>query len=215
MAMTGTRRAVFLDKDGTLIEDIPYNVDPARIRLLPGAAEGLHALHRAGYLLVVVSNQSGVARGYFPESALLAVEERLRALLAGVGVPLAGFYYCPHHPDGVVPEYAISCLCRKPSHGLLVRASREHDIDRRASWFVGDILDDMEAGHRAGCRTILIDNGGETLWELSPDRTPDHVAPDLAAAARIITGEEPETIWQPGIPLPGHAVKGALHAPSD
>lgn len=188
MAVIGTRRAVFLDKDGTLIADVPYNVDPARIRLLPGAAVGLRALHRAGYLLVVVSNQSGVARGFFPEAALTAVEARLRALLADAGVPLAGFYYCPHHPDGVVPGYAVSCLCRKPSHGLVIRAAREHGINRAASWFVGDILDDVEAGHRAGCRAILIDPGGETLWELSPARTPDHVAPDLAAAARIITG---------------------------
>src|SRR4051794_11719416 len=183
MAVTMRRRAVFLDKDGTLIEDIPYNVDPARIRLLPGTAEGLRAMHRAGFLLIVVSNQSGVARGYFPEAALVAVENRLHALFAEIGVPLAGFYYCPHHPDGAVPEYAISCLCRKPWHGLLVRASREHEIDRDASWLIGDILDDIEAGHRAGCRAILIDNGGETLWELGPDRTPDHVAPDLAAAA--------------------------------
>lgn len=213
--MIGTRRAVFLDKDGTLIEDVPYNVDPARIRLLPGATAGLRALHRAGFLLFVVSNQSGVARGYFPETALAVVESRLRGLLAEVGVPLAGFYYCPHHPDGVVPEYAVSCLCRKPSHGLLVRASREHDIDQGASWLVGDILDDMEAGHRAGCRTILIDNGGETLWELSPDRTPDHVAPDLAEAARIITREMPEPVWRPGMPVSGEHAKGAIHAPSD
>lgn len=215
MAMIGTRRAVFLDKDGTLIEDVPYNVDPARIRLLPGAAEGLRALHRAGYLLIVVSNQSGVARGYFPETALVAVEERLRALLAAVGVPLAGFYYCPHHPDGVVPEYAVSCLCRKPSHGMLIRAGRDHDIDHSASWFVGDILDDIEAGHRAGCGAILIDNGGETLWELSPDRTPDHLAADLAQAARIITEDAPEPVWQPGLPASDAQTRGALHAPSD
>lgn len=215
MALNGKQRAVFLDKDGTLIEDVPYNVDPARIRLLPGAAEGLRAMHRAGFLLIVVSNQSGVARGLFPEAALAAVEERLRALLAEIGVPLAGFYYCPHHPDGLVPEYAVSCLCRKPSHGLLVRAGHEHGIDRAASWLVGDILDDIEAGHGAGCRTILIANGGETLWELSPDRTPDHVATDLEEAARIIGGDAPETVWQPDLPVAAEQSKGALHAPSD
>src|SRR4051794_19576821 len=96
--------AVFLDKDGTLVEDVPYNVDPARIRLGPGAAAGLSALHAAGYRLVVVSNQSGVARGLFPVSALVAVADRLRELLDDAGVPLAGFYYCPHHPDGSVRE---------------------------------------------------------------------------------------------------------------
>src|SRR3954470_4364570 len=117
--------AVFLDKDGTLIEDVPYNVDPARIRLMPGAAGGLRALDAAGYRLIVVSNQSGVARGYFEEAALAAVEARLRELLAEAGVPLAGFYYCPHHPEGSVAAYAVECSCRKPQPGLLVRAARE------------------------------------------------------------------------------------------
>src|SRR3954470_4144135 len=107
-------KAVFLDKDGTLIEDVPYNVDPERIRLAPGAEQGLRLLHAAGYGLVVISNQSGGARGFFEEEALLAVEQRLRDLLAGAGVPLLGFYYCPHHPEGVVPNLAVACGCRKP-----------------------------------------------------------------------------------------------------
>src|SRR5512135_594119 len=98
-------RAVFLDKDGTLIVDEPYNVDPERVELLPGVLEGLQKLQAAGYRLIVVTNQSGVARGLFPGSALLGVEERLRQLLAKAGVPLAGFYYCPHHPQGIVASY--------------------------------------------------------------------------------------------------------------
>ena len=123
MAMM-TERAVFLDKDGTLIEDVPYNVDPALMRFLPGTAEGLRAIHAAGFRLIVVSNQSGVARGYFPETALAAVEARLRAMFAEAGVPLAGFYYCPHHPDGSVDRYAVRCHCRKPSAGMVERAAR-------------------------------------------------------------------------------------------
>src|SRR5262249_37257404 len=107
-------RAVSLDKDGTLIEDVPYNVDPAQIRLLPGAALGLRALHDAGYQLFVVSNQSGVARGLFAEEALEPVERRLHELLADIGVPLSGFYYCPHHPEGVSRPYAMVCSCQKP-----------------------------------------------------------------------------------------------------
>ncbi len=189
-----SRRAVFLDKDGTLVEDVPYNVDPARIRLTAGAVEGLRALHAAGYRLVVISNQSGVARGYFPEAALAAVEGRLRELLHAAGVPLAGFYYCPHHPHGVVPAYAVACGCRKPAPGLIERAAREHGLDLARSWFVGDILDDVQAGRAAGCTTVLLDNGHETEWVLTPERRPHHTAADLAEAAALITartGEDP------------------------
>ncbi len=183
-------RAVFLDKDGTTIIDVPYNVDPVRMTLAPGAAEGLPLLHRLGYRLVVVSNQSGVARGHFAESALAAVEVRLRSMLAELGIPLAAFLYCPHHPDGQVPQYAIACECRKPSPGMLLKASRELGIDPTRSWMVGDILNDVEAGRRAGCRTILIDNGNETEWILTPDREPHYRAADLAEAARIIAAED-------------------------
>jgi histidinol-phosphate phosphatase family protein len=184
------RRAVFLDKDGTIIENLPYNVDPERIRLNPGAEEGLSRLHRAGYLLFVVSNQAGVARGYFPESALGAVEARLRELLAAVGVPLAGFAYCPHHPEGSVEGFAMACECRKPAPGMILRLSAEHGIDPGGSWMVGDILDDVQAGRGAGCRTILIDNGNETKWILSPDREPHYRASDLADAARYIIEQD-------------------------
>ena len=179
-------RAIFLDKDGTLIVDVPYNVDPDLIVLAPGAVEGLTRLHAAGYRFVVITNQSGVARGKFTEAALGPVEDRLRELLAGFGVPLAGFYHCPHHPQGSVPEYAVACDCRKPAPGMLLRAAAELGIDRARSWFVGDILNDVEAGRRAGCRTVLIDNGNETEWVAGPDRTPDHRAADLAEAAGLI-----------------------------
>ena len=181
-----TNQAVFLDKDGTLIEDVPYNVDVQLIKLTPGAIEGLLFLQKAGYKLIVITNQSGVARGYFPESALLAVEKRLHQLLASEGIHLAGFYYCPHHPDGVVPELAIACECRKPAPGLLLHAGKEHSIDLQNSWFIGDILNDVEAGHRAGCKTILLDNGNETEWQLSPERTPHYIATDLASSAQVI-----------------------------
>ncbi len=178
--------AVFLDKDGTLIEDVPFNVDPALIRLTPGAGEALRSLRDAGFKLIVVSNQSGVARGLFPEAALARVAERLDALLAEWDVRLDGFYTCPHHPEGSVPEYAIACACRKPAPGMILAAAREHGVDLQRSWLIGDILNDVEAGRRAGCRTILLDNGNETEWELSAERRPDFVAPDLGAAAERI-----------------------------
>lgn len=180
-------RAVFIDKDGTLIEDVPYNVDPDRIQLTTGAEQGLQLLHAAQYELIVITNQSGVARGYFLEEALVAVEERLRQLLIAFKVPLAGFYYCPHHPQGVVPGYATNCSCRKPEPGLLIRAAATHDIDLTQSWFIGDILNDVEAGRSAGCKTVLVDNGNETEWQLSPQRLPHHIVANLAEAAQVIT----------------------------
>lgn len=187
-----SHRAIFLDKDGTLVHNVPYNVAPERIQLMPGVAEGLQRLHAAGYTLIVITNQSGVARGYFAEEALDGVEARLRDLLAEYGVPLAGFYYCPHHPDGVEPAYATTCTCRKPAAGLLLQAAHDHDIECSQSWLIGDILNDIEAGRRAGCRTVLVDTGGETEWELSPDRMPHHIVDNVAAAARVIT-----TLQQP------------------
>jgi len=184
--MAMSQRAAFLDKDGTLVADVPYNVDPARIVLQPGAVEGLRYLQRAGYLLVVVSNQSGVARGYFEEAALIPVEQRIRALLGPAGVRLDGFYCCPHHPEGNVPAFAVHCLCRKPMPGLLFRAAADLNIDLERSWLIGDILHDIEAGRRADCRTLLLDNGHETDWHLSAIRIPHEVAPDLAVAAQRI-----------------------------
>lgn len=179
-------RAVFVDKDGTLIEDVPYNCDVERMQLLPGAAEGSRRLRAAGYRVIVVSNQAGVAHGYFPEAALRRVGDRLGRLLADEGVHLDDFYYCPHHPDGVVAEYAVRCLCRKPAPGLLRRAAGEWGIGLLDSWMIGDILHDVETGYRAGCRTVLIDNGHETEWRLGGARWPDQVAGDLTEAARLI-----------------------------
>jgi histidinol-phosphate phosphatase family protein len=194
------RAAVFLDKDGTLIVDVPYNVAPERIRLTPGAVEGLRALHAAGYALIVVSNQSGVARGLFAEAELGAVVARLRELFDEAGVPMAGFYYCPHHPDGVVRRYVVTCGCRKPAPGMIERAARDHGIDLARSWTIGDILHDVEAGRRAGCRTILLDVGNETEWQVTPARRPDFTAPDLLEAALLILAAGDGTAG-PGVPV--------------
>lgn len=179
--------AVFLDKDGTLVEDIPYNVDPALIRLSEGAREGLRLLQEAGYRLIVVTNQSGIARGYFDERALIPVMKRLQELLSPAGIHLTGFYYCPHHPQGKVPGYAVDCSCRKPQPGMIQKAAVEHRFDLASSWVVGDILNDVEAGSRAGCRTVLIDNGNETEWDLTPLRQPGYIVKNLFEAALIIT----------------------------
>jgi D-glycero-D-manno-heptose 1,7-bisphosphate phosphatase len=162
--MINKRKAIFIDKDGTLIIDIPYNVDPDKITLSDNCMTGLRRLKDNGYLLVIISNQSGVARGYFEESALIAVEQKVKALLAVEGIHLDGFYYCPHYPEGNIGEYAVDCDCRKPQPGLILKAADEMEIDLSISWMIGDILNDVEAGNRAGCKSVLIDNGNETEW---------------------------------------------------
>jgi D-glycero-D-manno-heptose 1,7-bisphosphate phosphatase len=180
------KRAVFLDKDGTLIDDVPYNVDPALLRLAQGAGPALRLMQDMGYRLIVVSNQSGVARGLFSEAALPPLFAALQGMLAREGVSLDGWYWCPHHAQGETAGYAIECGCRKPMPGMLLQAAREHGIDLARSWMVGDILNDVEAGRRAGCRTVLIDNGNETEWLRAPLRTPDISVPDLLSAARAM-----------------------------
>lgn len=185
------RQAVFFDKDGTLVIDVPYNVDCARICVAPGAFEAARRLSEAGYLIVIVSNQSGVARGLFPLEALVPVEQHLRELFAAESIPLAGFYFCPHHPEGAIASFRQQCNCRKPAPGMLRKAAADLSIDLSRSWLIGDILDDVEAGHRAGCRSILCDVGSETEWIRSPLRTPDCVVYDLEAAADYILSQDP------------------------
>jgi D-glycero-D-manno-heptose 1,7-bisphosphate phosphatase len=179
-------KAVFFDKDGTLVQDIPYNVDPARVKLYEGAAKTLKALKDQGFLLILVSNQSGVARGFFKEDALKSIEEKLQCELERGDVRLDAVYFCPHHPDGVVEEYSRECDCRKPKPGMLLTAAATFDIDMKNSWMVGDILHDMEAGNRAGCKTILINNGNETEWHLATDRIPTAITPNLSDAIQLI-----------------------------
>ncbi|SHL65971.1 D,D-heptose 1,7-bisphosphate phosphatase [Nitrosospira sp. Nsp11] len=171
--------AVFIDKDGTLVQDVPYNVDPANVRLTAGAGKALRHMKNAGYQLIVISNQSGVAKGLFEERELLPVNERIRTLLEPYGVEVDAFYYCPHGPGD-------SCACRKPKPGMILRAAADHVIDLKRSWMIGDILHDVEAGNRAGCYTIHLDNGGETEWVRGDYRQPLYAVKDLAAAADII-----------------------------
>jgi D,D-heptose 1,7-bisphosphate phosphatase len=191
MAMTPRQtrtsvKAIFLDKDGTLVGGIPGHAEPERVTLCAGAGPALRLLARLGYRLFVVANQAGIAFGRCAESAMDGVARRLAELLEQEHLALAGFYYCPHHPEGSVPPYARDCHCRKPMPGLLLKAAHEHAIDLRASWMIGAILHDVEAGNRAGCRTILIDNGDETEWRLGPRRLPTRMAPDIYSAAVLV-----------------------------
>lgn len=201
--------AVLFDKDGTLLDDVPHNVDPALMRFAPGAGEALAILAAHGFRLFVISNQSGVALGRFPYPALADMQAHLARMFEACGATLDGAYWCPHHPDGVLAPYACRCACRKPAPGLLLQAARDHAIDLRESWFVGDILDDIEAGTRAGCRTVLIDNGNETRWEPGPARIPTLREPDLLRAARAIIREHEATARLPRV---DNAAHGPVHA---
>lgn len=187
-------KAIFLDKDGTLIEDISYNADPDKIKLLPGVAEGLRLLQQRGYLLIVITNQSGIARGYFSQEQFAIAIARLQDLLEEQGVVLDAVYFCPHHPSGVVPKLRVACMCRKPYPGLLYQAQKDHDINLKASWMIGDILNDVEAGNTAGCKTILLNSGNETEWELTRQRLPYKMAVTfMEAAETVIEYETPKS----------------------
>jgi D-glycero-D-manno-heptose 1,7-bisphosphate phosphatase len=148
--------AVFLDRDGTLVLDRPYNGDPSQVELLPGTPAALRTLRQAGFRLIVVTNQSGLARGLFSVRDLQAVHARLDQLLAARGAWIDAYYYCPHHVDGIVQSFARGCQCRKPATGMLERAAAEWAIDLRQSWMIGDLPSDVEAGARSGCRVIQV-----------------------------------------------------------
>lgn len=174
----GTRPAVFLDRDGTLTEDPGYLHRPEDVRVLPGAARAVARLNAAGYVVVVVTNQSGIARGLYDVAAYEAVQRRLADLLAGAGARLDGAYYCPHHPDLTGP-----CACRKPGIRLFEEAARALGIDLRRSWFVGDKASDVAPARALGGRGILVATGegpGHTAAARA-DGVP--VVADVAAAA--------------------------------
>jgi D,D-heptose 1,7-bisphosphate phosphatase len=149
-------KAVFLDRDNTLIEDPGYIKDPNQVKLLDGVPESLVELKTLGYKLVVVSNQSAVARGIVTEETLDEIHDRLQELLAEKGATLDRIYYCPYHPDGVVAKYRKESDWRKPNPGMLLAAAEQMDIDLGQSWMIGNSDSDIEAGSRAGCRTILL-----------------------------------------------------------
>jgi D-glycero-D-manno-heptose 1,7-bisphosphate phosphatase len=188
------RRAIIMDRDGTVCDEVGYVNHVDRIRLLPGSAEAIRAANETGFQTVVVTNQAGVARGYFAESLVDEVHDRVRELLAAEGARLDGIYFCPHHPDVGAPAYRKTCGCRKPLPGMLERARDEMGIDLSASYMVGDSVKDLEAGRRAGTTTVLVLTGygkGELEhqsdgWEVRPD----HVAADLRAAVSWILERE-------------------------
>lgn len=190
MALTTGRPAVFLDRDGTINEQMGYVNHLSRFQLLPGVARAIRSLNEAGLPVVVVTNQSGLARGYFPESLLEAVHAELHRLLAREGAHLDGLYICPHHPEAREERFRLDCDCRKPRPGLLERAAAELGLDLGRSYMVGDRWSDLRCGAAVGATTVLVLTGygrGDAAY-VGPGQTvqPDHVAEDLEAAARWI-----------------------------
>jgi D-glycero-D-manno-heptose 1,7-bisphosphate phosphatase len=153
------RPAVFLDRDGTLVEEVPYLHDPELVRLVPGAAAALRSLAAAGFALVLVTNQAGIAKGYYGEDAVGRVHQRLAELLAAGGVALDGIEYCPHHPEGTVPPFARACRCRKPGPGMLSAAAERLGIDLPSSYLVGNDPVDVGAARAAGATPLLVTTG--------------------------------------------------------
>ncbi len=176
------KRAVLMDRDGVLNEEVGYLRDPADLRLLSGAGEAVRLLNEAGIPVILVTNQSAIARGYLTVAGLDEIHRELGRQLAACGAHLDGIYYCPHHPDD-------GCSCRKPEPGLLKQAAAEHDLDLSRSFVVGDKGSDLEAGRRVGCRTVLVLTGygqDESAGQRRSVHPPDFIACDLLEAVRWI-----------------------------
>jgi D-glycero-D-manno-heptose 1,7-bisphosphate phosphatase len=184
----GTRPAVFLDRDGTMIEDVGYLERLDRVAWFPWTADAIRALNRAGLPVVVVTNQSGIARGFFTESFVDETHRHMTAVLAAGGARVDAYYYCPHYPSGTVAEYARRCDCRKPGRGLVDRAARDLNLDPARSFVVGDKWLDVELGRRIGGRGILVRTGMGAAEEgrAPADVKADAIVDNLAAAASWI-----------------------------
>jgi D-glycero-D-manno-heptose 1,7-bisphosphate phosphatase len=182
------RPAIFLDRDGVVIEDVHYLAAPNQVRFVPGSADAIAALNRAGWPVVIATNQAGVGRGFFTADSVHAVHQHLADQLAGYGARIEAFYFCPHHPAAEVPAYRTACACRKPGPGMLRQAASELGLDLARSWMIGDRESDLQAGAAAGARTILVRTGyGATTDITSLDRSNlnlELVATNLADAVR-------------------------------
>jgi D-glycero-D-manno-heptose 1,7-bisphosphate phosphatase len=193
-----SRRAIFLDRDGVLVRDVGPLTSAADIVLTPGVGVALSQLHQAGFLLIVVSNQTVVARGLLDENAVIELQQQVQQRIVGDGGPLLdGFYFCPHHPQATRLELRRDCGCRKPAPGLLLQAAVEHGISLKRSFMLGDRSSDVLAGLRAGCTTIQLLTGAHTAPHIEvrggfETRPPHHVARDLTeAAATVLAGLRP------------------------
>ena len=184
------RPALFIDRDGTLSEEVGYVNHPSRFRVFPYSAEAIKLLHDNGWLAIVVTNQAGVARGYFAEEIITQVHERLRADLEKSGAKLDAIYYCAHHPSVGEPPYRLDCDCRKPRPGLIERAAADFPIDLERSWMVGDRYGDIELARNAGLHAAFVLSGyGRGEWEYQRGAwkfEPEVVGETLLDVARMV-----------------------------
>ena len=180
------QRAVFLDRDGTIIEDVGYLDECSKIKFLPRVSEAIELLNENGFKVIVVTNQAGVARGYFTEETVKEINRYIQESLVREGASIDRIYYCPHHVEGIVEEYRKECYYRKPNPGMIEKAVREIGIDLKNSFVIGDKISDIEAGYRTGCRTILLANKGSSKGGEETNLTPDYVVADLHEAVKLL-----------------------------
>ncbi|MGB9612601.1 MAG: D-glycero-beta-D-manno-heptose 1,7-bisphosphate 7-phosphatase [Candidatus Margulisiibacteriota bacterium] len=181
-------KAVFLDRDGTIVEDVGYLNRPDQIKFIPGAIKAIKMLNQAGYKVVVISNQAGVAKGLITEDMLQTIDKVLHKFILNGGAHLDGVYYCPHHPEEGVYPYRQACECRKPHPGLIKRAHRDLNIDLSSSFMVGDKATDIEAGKNAGTKTILVLSGRGQEEKEKLKSKPDYITDNLLSAVKWILG---------------------------
>jgi D-glycero-D-manno-heptose 1,7-bisphosphate phosphatase len=188
------RKAVFIDRDGTISEEVGYVNHPSRFRLFPYAAPAIRLLNDNSWLAIVITNQAGVARGYFSEAMIQTIHDRLKQELANSGAKLDAIYCCVHHPSIGEPPYRLDCDCRKPKPGLIRRAAKELEIDLAASWMVGDRSSDIELARNAGINSAFVLSGyGRGEWEHQRNNwqhQPDLIAANLLEAVQTIIGAD-------------------------
>jgi len=198
MKSEGKNKAIFIDRDGTVNEEVGYLNHIDRFKLLPRTTDAVRLINRSLFKAVLITNQAGVAKGYFPEELVIKIHEKLKALLEEEGSHLDGIYYCPHHPEGVVEKYRIRCSCRKPEPGLLLKAASDLDIALARSYLIGDKISDVQMARSVGAKGILVLTGygrGEVenfSKEWGDAEKPDYIAEDLFDAVEWILDIEGE-----------------------
>jgi len=183
-------KAVFLDRDGVITKEPPYYAHKIdQLELIPKSAEAIRLLNKNGFKVIIISNQSGVARGYYQEKDIKIYNNEMKRQLEEKGARIIAIYYCPHHPEAVIEKYKIDCECRKPKPGMLRQAEKDLNLDLKRSFLVGDKMSDIEAGYRAGCKTILVLTGqgnGELKKISEMNIKPNYISKDLHTAIQII-----------------------------